>query len=95
MKHPTLQACKEHIKRYDDKEDDRISDEQSEKRPSIASYIKNFTRWMNSWLFTIFSYVTENVRSIVKFLLSYSIGIVLSVTGKEKVSEIFICEYPK
>lgn len=92
MKHPSLQACQQHIKRDDQTEhhkhtgdEDEQDEKKEQKKISIASYIKGFTRWMNSWIFAIVSYVSECTRCVVKTLLSYSFGMVLVVAGKEKV----------
>lgn len=89
MKHPSLQACQQHIKKNNednDAKDEGLQDEEKvQKKQSIASYIKSFTRWMNSWIYAMFSHVSEGLRSVVKVLLSYTVGMVLAMTGQQKV----------
>ena len=87
MEHPSLSTCKRFIKPADA---EKVADPNQEEQPvqsttSISSYIKSFTRWMNSCIYAVISYFVECFRALFKILLSYTIGLVLSIGGKAEV----------
>lgn len=88
MEHPSLSTCQRFLKTPSDEEDSTTrggEDSLKSSSSSIASYIKGFTRWMNSCIYSIISNFVEAFRSLVKVILSYTIGVVLSIGGKSEV----------
>ena len=85
MEHPNLSTCQRFLK--PDDAEDADSEQPSSETPSssTASYIKSFTRWMNSCLYTVCAYFVECIRSILKITLYYTVGVLLSVGGKGEV----------
>lgn len=88
MEHPSLSTCKRFIKPADadPQAADPLDSDLPTKSTSISSYIKSFTRWMNSCIYALISYFVECFRALFKILLSYTIGLVLSIGGKAEVN---------
>ena len=91
MEHPSLSTCQQFLKPENEGQESTESpgDESAKlsSSSSIASYIKSITRWMNSWIYAVVANFLEAVRSLVKVMLSYTVGIILSIGGKTEVCE--------